>query len=106
MSEKIEKQGEKLEKKKLEKVKIIEEKERKEAYIYCGPTIKHVIKEGDVFSNGLPEAVLKLTNENKLVKRLLIPINKLIETKQKLKEEGSVEEITYQTLWKEQKNEQ
>lgn len=103
MSEKTAKQeGEKIEKKKVDKVKMAEKEEPKGTYIYCGPTMKHVIKEGDTFTNGIPKAVSELVNENHLVKQLLVPIDRLIETKRKLKEEGSVENITYQTLRKEQ----
>lgn len=69
----------------------------KETLIYCGPTIKNVVVSGEAFNNGLPKKLEKLL-ENKAIKRLIVPIDRIVDTKKNIKKNGTIENLSYKQI--------
>lgn len=66
--------------------------------IYCGPTIKGVIKQYASYTNGVPKRIKEYADSNKSVKRLLVPITDFIETKKNIATKGTVENISFNKI--------
>jgi predicted transcriptional regulator len=79
--------------------------EPRQTVIYCGPTIKGVINQNAVFSNGLPKAIKDLSSAFKPFGRLIVPVDKLTITKSAIQQKGSVENISYCEVLNYQKGE-
>lgn len=69
----------------------------KETLIYCGPTIKNVVVSGEAFNNGLPKKLENLL-ENKAIRRLLVPIDRIVDTKKNIKINGTIENLSYKQI--------
>ena len=43
-------------------------------HVYCGPSIKDVVREGTVFADGIPEALEEYIQKNPAVRSLIVPL--------------------------------
>jgi hypothetical protein len=71
-----------------------------ETIVYCGPTIKGVVTQYAHFNNGIPKKLKEYAETNKLVKRLLVPLQEFIETKKNIQVTGTVENVTFDKIKK------
>lgn len=77
---------------------VVEVEKIKGTIIYCGPTIKGVVKQYASFTNGVPKKVQEYANSNKAVSRLLVPISEFIETKKNIVIKGTVENSSFNSI--------
>ncbi|WFR55358.1 hypothetical protein QA584_17305 [Anaerocolumna sp. AGMB13025] len=63
--------------------------------VYCGPTIKGIATQYAHFNNGLPKKLNEYSQENKDVKRLIVPVEKFIDTKRNIHTKGTIENLSF-----------
>lgn len=80
--------------------KATEKKKEKavEQFIYCGPTIGLKVSKNTVYIGGIPKVIEKEIKECEQIKNLFVPIAKYIETKEKISEEGTIENLSYRSV--------
>ena len=61
----------------------------KETQVYCGPDILGVAKQFSVYTNGLPEGLEQLANKIPAMRGLIVPVEKLAETRSELQKQES-----------------
>lgn len=66
--------------------------------IYVGPSIKGLVNQYSVFKNGIPKRLKEYTEHNRDVKRLIVPVSKLVDTKKSIGVKGTVENISYNNI--------
>jgi hypothetical protein len=59
------------------KVKLNNSAVEKSTVAYIGPTILHVANHGDIFNNGIPNALQAKSEENPLISSLIVDIKDL-----------------------------
>ncbi len=74
---------------------VKQQKSNTEILVYCGPTIKGVATQYAHFNNGLPNKLSEYSQQNKEVKRLIVPVEKLVETKKNIQIKGTIENLTF-----------
>ena len=62
---------------------------------YCGPTIKGIAPQYTVFVDGLPDKLKEKVEQVPLLNALIVPLDKLAETRVKIDQEGTRENILY-----------
>lgn len=62
---------------------------------YCGPTVKGIAPQYTVFVDGLPEKLKEKVEQVPLLNALIVPLDKLAETRVKIDQEGTREDILY-----------
>lgn len=67
-------------------------------YVYCGPSVKGVVRQYTVFSNGLPGAMEEYCRTHPEAKALLAPVEKFAEMRKRLETQGSREALLYRKL--------
>ena len=65
------------------------------AVAYCGPTVKGIAPAYTVFVDGLPEKLKEKVEQVPLLNALIVPLDKLAETRVKIDQEGTRENILY-----------
>lgn len=80
----------KSESRKTEKVQA-----NSEILVYCGPTIKGVVTQYAHFNNGLPKRLKEYSQQNKDIKRLIVPISNFVETRKNILVKGTIENISF-----------
>ena len=65
------------------------------AVAYCGPTVKGIAPQYTVFVDGLPEKLKEKVERVPLLNALIVPLDKLAETRVKIDQEGTRENILY-----------
>ncbi len=51
--------------------------------MYIGPTIHGVVKNGAVFSGGIPKTLERLTREKPIMKNLIVPLSGIVQAARK-----------------------
>ncbi len=69
-------------------------------WMYIGPSIPGVVKQGTVFLGELPEELAKKAAEMKSINNLVIPIDRITDAKKALSEQGSVENVSFSRVEK------
>lgn len=102
MSERTKKQQEAVQAVKEEPNPAAEAKEpvKREAaasktVIYIGPTIKNVVTANTLYSNGLPKALKEEMTRQKVLKKLVIPVEELADAQRQLATLGSALKTIY-----------
>lgn len=62
---------------------------------HCGPTVKGIAPQYTVFVDGLPEKLKEKVEQVPLLNALIVPLDKLAETRVKIDQEGTRENILY-----------
>lgn len=65
------------------------DKKPQAAMVYCGPDIPFVAKQFDSYSNGLPEGLARLAEASPAIAALVVPVERLAETRAELMKPGS-----------------
>lgn len=84
---------------KEEKVETVENKEKFETVIYCGPTLRKVdLRSNQVFNNGIPKLYETAMKECPAVRSLFVPVKNLTKVQAALTNSGSPESILYKKV--------
>ncbi len=63
--------------------------------IYIGPTIKNVVTANTLYSNGLPKVLKEEMTRQKVLKKLVIPVEELADVQRQLATPGSALKTIY-----------
>ncbi len=66
--------------------------------VYCGPSIKDVVREGTVFSEGMPEALKEYIQENPAVRSLIVPLADFATFRADIGRKGTPANIIYNNV--------
>lgn len=72
-----------------------EETKKTEQVIYVGPSIKNVVRQHTVYTNGLPAILEEKAKELPAIKKLVVPVSKLTEVREQLKKTGTAYSVFY-----------
>lgn len=75
-----------------------ETNEKTKQLIYCGPSLGLKVTKNAVYIGGIPKSIDKEISECKEIEKLFVPIEQYIETKQKINEIGTVENLLYRAV--------
>lgn len=73
---------------------------KSETIVYCGPSIRGVLQQYAHFTKGVPKHVKTYLETHQHVKRLLVSMDKFIETNKNIHMQGTIEHITYNKILK------
>lgn len=79
----------------MKKTKATDETKTIEQVIYVGPTIKNVVKQHTVYTNGLPAILEEKAKELPAIKKLVVPVSKLMEVRKQLEQTGTAYSVFY-----------
>lgn len=67
---------------------------------YCGPTIKGIVKQYAVFTDGIPKELAAKAQAIPAIRALIVPLGALAQTRLALESKGSTESIIFSTIKK------
>jgi len=73
---------------------------KNENVMYLGPTIRGVVRNGAVFSCGIPKKLSDYADKYGYAKNLIVPVSGAMEAKKALNQEGTVEAVSYREIEK------
>lgn len=76
-------------------------KAEKKTQVYCGPDIPGIVKQFDVFTDGLPERLTQLADEIPSIRTLIVPVKDVAETRTELQTQGSAKHNIFMKAKKE-----
>ncbi len=72
--------------------------EKKESYVYCGPSVRGVARQYTVYSGETPELLEAFVKEHPTAKALIVPVSRFAETRRKLETAGTAEALLYKQI--------
>ncbi len=69
-----------------------------ETVVYCGPTIKGVAQQFTAYNNGIPKKLKEYAKSNLSARRLIVPLDKLVQTKKNIMIQGTIENISFNNI--------
>ena len=66
--------------------------------VYMGPSIKNVMQEGTVFTNGYPEKVKAYLEAHPIAKELIVATSQMAAVKKELRDVNSARSIFYEKM--------
>ena len=66
--------------------------------VYCGPSVRGVVKQYTVFAGGIPEPLQAFIDNHPEAKALLVAVDRFAETRKKIETAGSAESILYHKI--------
>lgn len=66
--------------------------------VYCGPTVRGVVKQYTVFSGNIPETLQAFISKHPEAKVLLVAVDRFAETRRKMETAGTAESILYHKI--------
>lgn len=63
--------------------------------VYCGPSVRNVVRQYTVFSGELPEALNSFLDKHPIARALLVPLDAFAETRSKLEVKGTAEAVLF-----------
>lgn len=66
--------------------------------VYCGPTVRGVVKQYTVFTGDIPEALSGFMDQHPAANALLVPIERFARTRKQMETAGTAESILYQKI--------
>lgn len=72
--------------------------EYKKPHVYCGPSVRGVARQYNVYSGGLPGPLLALMETHPAARALTVPVEKFAETRRALETPGTAQAILYAKL--------
>ena len=66
--------------------------------VYCGPTVRGVVKQYTVFAGNIPEPLQAFIGKHPEAKTLLVTVDRFAETRKKIETAGSAESILYHKI--------
>lgn len=68
--------------------------------MYLGPTVPGVVKENEIFIGELPKEAEDRAKRDRHFARLFVPMDEVMEARQKMQAEGSVLSVAYDNVEK------
>lgn len=68
--------------------------------VYCGPTIKGIVKQYTSFTDNIPDALAEKAQAVPAIRALIVPLGALAQTRLALGNQGSPESIIFSTIQK------
>lgn len=68
--------------------------------VYCGPTIKGIVKQYTSFTDNIPDALAEKAQAVPAIRALIVPLGALAQTRLALGNHGSPESIIFSTIQK------
>lgn len=69
-----------------------------EKVMYIGPTLYGVVKNGAVFSGGIPKTLERLTEKKPVIKHLMVPLSGIVQAKREISTEGTVAAVAWRRI--------
>jgi len=66
--------------------------------VYCGPTVRGVVKQYTVFAGNIPEPLQAFIDQHPEDKALLVAVDRFAETRKKMETAGTAEAILYHKI--------
>lgn len=66
--------------------------------VYCGPTVRGVVKQYTVFAGNIPEPLQAFITQHPEAKALLVAVDRFAETRKKMETAGTAESILYHKI--------
>lgn len=66
--------------------------------VYCGPSVRGVVKQYTVFAGGIPEPLQAFIDSHPEAKALLVAVDRFAETRKKMETAGTAESILYHKI--------
>lgn len=66
--------------------------------VYCGPTVRGVVKQYTVFAGNIPEPLQAFIGKYPEAKALLVAVDRFAEIRKKMETAGSAESILYHKI--------
>lgn len=66
--------------------------------VYCGPSVRGVVRQYTVFEGEIPSYLLRLINNHPAVNALVVPVEKMAETRAKVEQTGTAESILFKKI--------
>lgn len=66
--------------------------------VYCGPTVRGVVKQYTVFAGNIPEPLQAFIDKHPEAKALLVAVDRFAETRKKMETAGTAEAILYHKI--------
>lgn len=66
--------------------------------VYCGPTVRGVVKQYTVFAGNIPEPLQAFIDKYPEAKALLVAVDRFAETRKKMETAGTAEAILYHKI--------
>lgn len=83
---------------KTEPVATVEQKAESGPCVYCGPTVRGVVKQYTVYCGGIPEVLEAFIKAHPAARALLVSVERFAETRRKMETAGTAEAILYQKI--------
>ena len=58
--------------------------EENKQVMYMGPTIRGVVRNGAVFSGGIPKSLEKMAEKKPIIKNLIVPLSEIVQVKKEV----------------------
>lgn len=65
------------------------------ASVYCGPSVRNVVRQYTVFYGQIPEALAQFLEAHPAAKSLLVPVDCFAQTRRALETRGTAEAVIY-----------
>lgn len=66
--------------------------------VYCGPTVRGVVKQYTVFAGNIPEPLQAFIAQHPEAKALLVAVDRFAEVRKKMETAGTAESILYHKI--------
>lgn len=66
--------------------------------VYCGPTVRGVVKQYTVFAGDIPAALNDFIGQHPAAKALLVPVERFAQTRKQMETAGTAEAILYHKI--------
>lgn len=66
--------------------------------VYCGPTVRGVVKQYTVYCDGIPAALEAFIEAHPAARALLVSVERFAETRKRMETAGTAEAILYQKI--------
>ena len=68
------------------------------ALVYCGPTVRGVVKRNTVFSGGIPDNLRSFLTAHPEAQALMVPVERFPQTRRAVETAGTAEAILFQKI--------
>ena len=72
--------------------------EKKAPCVYCGPTVRGVVKQYTIYAGEVNKALANFLHRNPTAQALLVPLEKFAQTRKQVETPGTTENILYHKI--------
>ena len=82
----------------VEKKEVRQQEAPKKPCVYCGPSVRGVVRQYTVFTGEVPELLKNFIKEHPAANALIVPTERVAEMRAKLETVGTAEAILYKQI--------